>query len=168
MAERLTERAVQTALAAEVGPVTLWCTPDAAHATFLRLAQRYPVTLAAQPQGDLGARMLACMTDGPTLVTGSDCPALTPAHLQDAARALHDADVVLIPAEDGGYVLIGSRTPQPGVFSEMTWGTDTVLDETRKRISALGLSAVELAPLWDVDTESDLARMERELPELAL
>ena len=168
LAERLTERALQTALAAEVGPVTLWCAPDTAHAAFQRLAQRYPVTLCAQPQGDLGARMLACMADGPTLVTGSDCPALTPAHLQDAARALHDADVVLIPAEDGGYVLIGARAPQPDLFSDMTWGTDTVLDETRKRIAALNLRAVELAPLWDVDTESDLARMERELPELAL
>ena len=50
----------------------------------------------------------------------------------------------------------------------MAWGTDTVLAETRKRIAALGLSAVELATLWDVDTESDLARLELELPELAL
>ena len=168
LAERLTERAIQTALAAEVGPVTLWCAPDTAHAAFGGLAQRYPVTLTAQPQGDLGARMLACMRDGPTLVTGSDCPALTPAHVQDAARALRDADVVLIPAEDGGYVLIGTRAPQPGLFSDMTWGTDTVLAETRKRIAALSLRAVEMAPLWDVDTEDDLARMEREIPELAL
>ncbi len=168
LAERLTERALQTALAAEVGPVTLWCAPDTAHAAFCRLAQRYPVSLAAQPPGDLGARMLACMLDDPTLVTGSDCPALTPAHLRDASAALRDVDVVLIPAEDGGYVLIGTRTPQPGLFSDMAWGTDTVLTETRKRIAALSLSTVELAPLWDVDTEGDLAGLERELPELAL
>jgi hypothetical protein len=88
--------------------------------------------------------------------------------LQDAARALRDADVVLIPAEDGGYVLIGTRAPQPELFGGMTWSTDTVLDQTRQRIAALNLSAVELAHLWDVDTESDLARLERELPELAL
>jgi rSAM/selenodomain-associated transferase 1 len=168
LADRLTERAVETALAADVGPVTLWCAPDAAHPSFRRLAQRYPLALAAQPQGDLGARMLACTRDGPTLVTGSDCPALLPTHLQDAARALRDADVVLIPAEDGGYVLIGTRAPQPELFGGMTWSTDTVLDQTRQRIAALNLSAVELAHLWDVDTESDLARLERELPELAL
>ncbi len=168
LAGRLTEHAVQTALAADVGPVTLWCAPDTAHAAFRNLAQRYPVALAAQPQGDLGARMLACTFDGPALVTGSDCPALGPEHLQDAATALRDADVVLIPAEDGGYVLIGTRAPQPGLFDDMIWGSDTVLDKTRERIAALKLRAVELSPLWDVDTESDLARLERDLPELAL
>ena len=168
LAERLTERAVETALAADVGPVTLWCTPDTAHPTFRRLAQQYRLTLATQPPGDLGARMLACTCERPALVMGSDCPAITPSNLQDAARALRDADVVLIPAEDGGYVLIGTRAPQPALFNDMIWGTDTVLAETRKRIAALNLRAIELAPLWDVDTESDVARLERELPELAL
>jgi rSAM/selenodomain-associated transferase 1 len=168
LAERLTEQAVQTAITANVGPATLWCAPDTTHTAFRTLAQRYSLTLAAQPQGDLGARMLACTRYGPTLVTGSDCPALNATHLQEAARGLRDADVVLIPAEDGGYVLIGTRAPQPGLFTDMTWSTDTVLAETRRRIAALGLRAVELAPLWDVDTEGDLARLERELPELAL
>jgi glycosyltransferase A (GT-A) superfamily protein (DUF2064 family) len=65
-------------------------------------------------------------------------------------------------------VLIGTRSPQPALFDGMTWGADTVLAETKKRIAALGLACVELAPLWDVDTEDDLARLERELPELAL
>ena len=168
LAERLTARAVETAVAADTGPVSLWCTPDPDHPTFQTLAYRHPLTLWAQPDGDLGDRMLACAVQGPTLVIGSDCPALTPKHLRDAARALRDADVVLIPAEDGGYVLIGTRALQPELFEPMAWGTDTVLAETRERIAALGLSAVELATLWDVDTESDLARLELELPELAL
>jgi glycosyltransferase A (GT-A) superfamily protein (DUF2064 family) len=50
----------------------------------------------------------------------------------------------------------------------MAWGVATVLAETRTRIAALGLTAAELPPLWDVDTEADLARMERAFPELAL
>jgi glycosyltransferase A (GT-A) superfamily protein (DUF2064 family) len=50
----------------------------------------------------------------------------------------------------------------------MTWGTSTVLAETRARIAALGLTSRELPPLWDVDTEDDLARMEPAFPELAL
>jgi uncharacterized protein len=168
LAERLTARAVATAVAADTGPVGLWCTLDPDHPTFQALAYHHPLTLWAQPDGDLGDRMLACTVQGPTLVIGSDCPALTPKHLQDAARALHDADVVLIPAEDGGYVLIGTRTPRPELFEPMAWGTDAVLAETRQRIAALGLSAVELTTLWDVDTENDLARLERELPALAL
>jgi hypothetical protein len=169
--ERLTERAVATALAAKIGRVTLWCAPDPGHASFRELLTRNAMTLKRQPEGDLGARMLAALQAGagPTLVIGSDCPALTPTHLRAAADALRDgADVVLIPAEDGGYVLIGARAPQAELFSGIAWGTASVLAETRARIEALGLTARELAPLWDVDTESDLMRLEREQPELAL
>lgn len=168
--ERLTERTVATALAANIGPVTVWCAPDPSHVSFRELVARYPVTLKRQPDGDLGARMLAAMADAarPVLVTGTDCPAFTAEHLRAAANALRDADVVLIPAEDGGYVLIGARAAQPNLFSGFAWGTATVLTETRARIAALGLKATELSPLWDVDTENDFARMERELPELAL
>jgi rSAM/selenodomain-associated transferase 1 len=169
--ERLTERTVATALAAAIGPVTLWCAPDPSHASFRDLVVRLRVTLKQQAKGDLGARMLAAMaaSGGPTLVIGSDCPAFTAEHLRAAANALHErADVVLIPAEDGGYVLIGTRSAHAELFTGIAWGTATVLAETRTRISALGLACVELPPLWDVDTESDLARLEREYPELAL
>jgi rSAM/selenodomain-associated transferase 1 len=169
--EHLTERAVATALASNVGPVALWCMPDPSHASFRELVRHHKVTLKRQPAGDLGARMLAAMTAGagPTLVIGTDCPAITAEHLRASADALRDgADVVLIPAEDGGYVLIGTRAVQPKIFASVTWGTATVLTETRVRISVAGLVCVEPSPLWDVDTESDLARLEREHPELAL
>jgi rSAM/selenodomain-associated transferase 1 len=169
--ERLTERMVATALAANVGPVMLWCRPDPSHAAFRELVARTKITLRRQPEGDLGARMLAAMAAAsrPVLVVGTDCPALAVEHLRAAADALRDGtDVVLIPAEDGGYVLIGARTAHAELFAGIAWGTATVLAETRARISALHLASVELAPLWDVDTESDLARFEREYPELAL
>ena len=165
--ERLTEQTVASAVAAKIGPVTLWCAPNPSHPAFMDLARRFSISLKRQPEGDLGARMLAAFA-GPTLVIGSDCPTLTPQHLRAASDALRDADVVLVPAEDGGYVLIGARAPHPNLFAGMTWGVDTVLAETRRRIAALGLNAIELGPLWDVDSEDDLARMERELPALAL
>jgi len=162
--ERLTAHTVATAAAAHLRSVTVWCTPDLTHRSFRELG----VALKRQPDGDLGARMLAAFGDTPTLVVGTDCPALTPAHLRAAADALVAHDVVLIPAEDGGYVLIGAKVPHPALFSEMTWSVPTVLAETRARIAALGLSAVDLDALCDVDTEPDLARMEREFPDLAL
>ncbi len=165
--ERLTERAVAIAHAAAIGPMTLWCTPDPSHVSFRELVLRHGIALKRQPEGDLGARMLAAM-NGPTLVIGTDCPAFTVEHLRAVANALRDADVVLIPAEDGGYVLIGARAAYPALFTGMTWGSATVLAETRARIAALGLRAVELAPLWDVDTEADLARCEHLFPEMAL
>lgn len=165
--ERLTEHAVATAVTADIGPVTLWCAPDSSHTSFREMAARFSIALAQQPEGDLGARMLAALGLG-GLVIGSDCASFTPTHLRAAAAALGEADVVLIPAEDGGYVLIGMRAPRPELFSGMTWGAPTVLAETRRRIAALNLRAIELAPLWDVDTEDDLARLEREHAELAL
>lgn len=169
--ERLTERAIATALAADVGPVTLWCSPDATHSTFVKLVMQHRIILKRQPEDDLGARMLAATAvgTGPVLVIGTDCPALTELHLRGAANALRDGnDVVIIPAEDGGYVLIGTRTPQPALFAGIPWGTNTVLTETRTRIIEQRLMLIEQPPLWDVDTEADLARLEREFPELKL
>ncbi|HET9175338.1 MAG TPA: TIGR04282 family arsenosugar biosynthesis glycosyltransferase [Pseudolabrys sp.] len=169
--ERLTERAVATALAAEIGPVTLWCAPDSTHPAFLKLVARSRITLRPQTDGDLGARMLAATaaSGGPVLVIGTDCPALMEVHLRSAANALRDGtDVVLIPAEDGGYVLIGTRSTQPALFADISWGTQTVLAETRARVMAHRLVLAERPPLWDVDTEIDLARLEREYPDLRL
>jgi rSAM/selenodomain-associated transferase 1 len=161
--ERLTAQAVATACAAGVGPVTLWATPDIAHASFARLAQRHSIALAVQPDGDLGARMLAALdaADAPALVIGADCPALTPRHLNVSARHLQNGiDAILIPADDGGYVLIGMRHPQPALFAGMAWSTTTVAAETRRRLARLGLSWREPARLWDVDRPEDLARLE--------
>jgi hypothetical protein len=168
--ERLTERTVETAIAADIGPVTLWCTPDVTHPLFQDLAVRFPLMLKQQPDGDLGTRMLGAIAanNGLTLVIGTDCPALTPEHLRDAALALEDAEVVLIPAEDGGYVLIGACAVHEELFSGIAWGTASVLAETHARISSLGLKATELPSLWDIDTEADLARFERMFPEMAL
>jgi len=166
--ERLIERTVATAVAANIGPVTLWCAPDPSHASFRELVAHHKITLKRQPDGDLGQRMLAAI-NGPTLVIGADCPAFAPEHLREAANALRGGtDVVLIPAEDGGYVLIGTRTAHPELFNGMMWGIDTVFTETQARVKACGLKCIELPMLWDVDTENDLARMERECPELSL
>jgi rSAM/selenodomain-associated transferase 1 len=160
--ERLTAQAVATACAAEVGPVTVWATPYLGHPSFVALMQRHPIRLATQPDGDLGERMLAAIAaaNRPALVIGSDCPALTPRHLVVAAQHLRAGiDAVLIPAEDGGYMLIGLPAPQPALFAGIAWSTETVAAETRRRLARLGLSWREPARLWDVDRPEDLARL---------
>jgi uncharacterized protein len=163
--ERFIRRTVETAAQAATGPITLWTDPNERHPVFGGLSQRYSLTLARQPAGDLGSRMLAAITqgNGPTLVIGTDCPTLTAAHLRDAAGALQSgAEVVVIPADDGGYVLIGMRKPLPDLFADMAWGTDGVMTETRRRLTHLGLSWREPAHLWDVDRPTDVRRMRRE------
>jgi rSAM/selenodomain-associated transferase 1 len=160
--ERLVERAVETACAAAIGPVTLWTTPDESHPVFQSIGARLGITLARQADGDLGARMLAAITAANTcvLLIGSDCPALTLDHLRAAADVLRDrAPAVVIPAEDGGYALIGVRTPDPALFSDMPWGTPLVMNETRRRLRTLGLTWREPVTLWDVDLPQDLERM---------
>ena len=159
---RLVERAVETACAAAIGPVRLWTAPDKTHPAFQAISTRLAITLARQAEGDLGARMLAAITQANScvLVIGSDCPALTPDHLRTAAEVLRNrADVVVIPAEDGGYALIGMRTPEPALFSDMPWSTPGVMDETRRRLRTLGLTWHEPTTLWDVDLPHDLERM---------
>jgi uncharacterized protein len=160
--EAMTERAVETACASGIGPVTLWCAPNETHVSFRDLAARFPLTLARQPDGDLGQRMLTAMAaaPGPVVLIGTDCPALAVAHLQDAAAALRDgADAVIVAVEDGGYSLIGTTTPQPLLFEGMPWSTTTVMAETRRRLAAAGLTCRELPPLWDVDVPADLDRL---------
>lgn len=158
---------LQCARAAALGPITLWCAPDTQH-RFFRAVRKQVDTCVAQASGDLGARMggafqshFAEHTGLPLLLVGTDCPALTPGHLQQAARALQDHDVVLIPAEDGGYVLIGMRRWVPQALEAITWSTDQVLLQTRQQLQACGASWLELEPLWDVDEPADWERLQR-------
>lgn len=162
---RFIERTVETARSAAIGPVALWAAPDQNHPAFQTLSALLGVTLERQPDGDLGARMLAAMAaaSGPALVIGTDCPALNADHLRTAADVLRGGvDAVVIPVEDGGYALIGVRRPEPGLFADMPWGTDAVMAETRRRLTRLGLTWREPARLWDIDSPEDLARMQRE------
>jgi uncharacterized protein len=162
LAARLIEHTVGICAAAATGPVTLWTAPDDTHPLFKAMRDKHGVALAHQPDGDLGARMHAAVVaaNGPVLVVGSDCPAITAEHLRQATEALRDDDAVTIPAEDGGYVLIGLRRPQPKLFSDMEWSTASVMDETRRRMRGLALSCREFPPLWDVDSPEDLTRLQ--------
>jgi rSAM/selenodomain-associated transferase 1 len=163
--ERFVARTVEAAAQAATGPVTIWGSPDERHPFFHELARQFPLVLARQPDGDLGERMHAAIAraNGPTLVIGTDCPLMTATLLRDAAEVLRGgADVVVFPADDGGYVLIGLRYPVLDLFTNMAWSTEGVMMETRQRMRHLGLSWREPAHLWDVDRPSDVRRMQRE------
>ncbi|HEX3097174.1 MAG TPA: TIGR04282 family arsenosugar biosynthesis glycosyltransferase [Usitatibacter sp.] len=169
----LVRHALSTAVHARLGPVSLWCAPDTAHPFFARCAEEFGARLDPQRGDDLGARMRHAFErawrDGARLlVIGADCPALAVAHLHAAAQALRGKDAVFVPAEDGGYVLVGLARPIEGVFEDVPWGTAAVMTRTRERLRAAGASWTELPPLWDVDRPDDYARLQREglLPEV--
>ena len=109
-----------------------------------------------QPPGDLGTKMLAAFEDGVKVLVGSDSPPLTAAHADTALSRLAWADVVLTPAEDGGYCLIGMNAPLPDLFREIPWGTSEVLAETLARTGGHRVALMET--LWDVDTTQDHQR----------
>lgn len=163
---RLIERTLATAVAAGLGEVELWCAPATNDDFFSACAKQHGIELRAQGEGDLGARMAraldcALAERSPTLLIGSDCPALTPQYLREAALALGEGnDAVIGPAEDGGYVLIGlARSPAAPLFEDIAWGSATVLRETRARLARLGWRWRELATLWDLDRPEDLLRL---------
>lgn len=115
-----------------------------------------------QSGADLGERMLNALRHGlaaheRVVLVGSDCPQLDRAYLADALAALETGDVVLGPARDGGYVLIGVRRADPRWFEGLVWGTDQVYRQTASRLDASGTSWQALAPLADVDRPEDLS-----------
>lgn len=157
----LTLRTLATARAAGLGPVTLWCAPDLQQRFFRALQQHCGIELRAQPDADLGQRMahiFAAAGAKPLLLIGSDCPALEPEHLRQAALTLQSADAAFIITEDGGYYLVGLRRPAPELFTGIAWSTPQVMAQTRDRMAMLGLRWQEVARLWDIDDAADLAR----------
>ena len=90
------------------------------------------------------------------VLVGSDCPELTADILKEAFQALDHHPVVLGPAADGGYYLVGLKQRLPNVFQDIPWGTGNVLEETRQALSSLGVSCALLKRLSDVDTPEDL------------
>ena len=163
----LVRRALSTAIEARVGPVELWCAPDATHSFFRRCAERFGATLHVQEGDDLGARMAATFAHGlaagdRVVLIGSDCPVLQPADLRDAASAVRAHDAAVAPAEDGGYVLVALARPVPELFAGIAWGTSAVMDQTRARLAELGIAWKELPTRWDVDRPEDFARLQLE------
>lgn len=169
LSARLLARTLATVRASRVGPVELHGAPHARHPVFVRHARNGALRLRAQRGADLGARMAHALSDAlrrarSVILVGTDCPALRPADLRRAARALAGGcDAVLAPAEDGGYPLIGLRRVSPRLFEDIRWGGAGVFAETAARLDALGWRWRRLRPLWDVDRPEDLARFSQHL-----
>jgi len=156
-------RTVATALEAGIGSVSVWCGPDTQHRLFQDIGSKNPVQLHEQSAGDLGDRMhaalVAATAELPTLLIGVDCPPMAPAHLRRCGECLRRGDdAVFLPAEDGGYVLVGLRRPQAWLFNDIEWGSPTVMAVTMERLRQLNLTWSDPETLWDLDRPDDLQR----------
>ncbi|HXV13627.1 MAG TPA: TIGR04282 family arsenosugar biosynthesis glycosyltransferase [Candidatus Krumholzibacteria bacterium] len=119
-------------------------------------------SVVAQGDGDLGARLTAAFAvllrnpGDRAVIVGSDSPDLPLAYLKKAFQSLKHRDVVIGPAIDGGYYLIGLRAPAPALFRDVHWGAANVLDETLDRVDDERLSLALLPPWYDVDDAASL------------
>jgi len=137
----------------------LWISPDKDHAFF----EPYAFARFQQAGPDLGGRMSTALRDGLTrhesvILVGTDLPLIDRSYIEQAVGALQTHDVVLGPAEDGGYGLVGVKAETPDMFSDIDWGTESVLSQTCARLNRDGLDFGLLPLIWDVDRPDDLPR----------
>lgn len=119
-----------------------------------------------QSAGGLGDKLKMAFADAfnagaqRVVTIGCDCPGLTREHICRAFDALYFQDIVLGPASDGGYYLIGLKYPLDELFDNIPWGTDMVFETTVARGQQLGLTIAFLEELHDVDRPEDLKHLD--------
>lgn len=127
-----------------------------------------------QPTGDLGQRMFAALEavlkkSRFALLIGTDCLEIDRALIENAFERLRSCDVVLGPAKDGGYYLIGCKKIYPDLFSHIDWSTEHVLSQTLRAANALKLSVSLLPELEDIDTAEQYGRSREKIrPDFAV
>jgi len=151
----------RTLVGSGVGKVELAVAGERSHPIFDQCRELGVASVEQQVGTDLGGRMCHAIEQGlraysAVLLVGSDCPGIDTDYLIRAQQALVDVPVVLGPAEDGGYVLIGMRIPEPRLFTGISWGSAYVLAQTRERLVEVGLDWQEMEPLADIDRPEDL------------
>lgn len=159
--EHLARHCLQQVVDFAVAPVELWCAPSTDHDFFQYCGAELGIPLKQQTGNDLGQRMQHAINEtlcdqAPVVLIGTDCPALTADYLYSAFSAASENKTVIVPAEDGGYVLLGMNTLQSKLFVDIPWGTSQVYAETMERVTG---EVEVLMPLWDVDYVADLRRL---------
>ncbi len=154
------------AVARSIEGCALWLAhpPGAAAPLVALLGDDLPPAFAIPP-GDVGMAMCAAIECAlghhatQVVLIGSDLPSLPPTHIEHAfARLDEGADVILGPAEDGGYYLIAATAPHPALFTDIAWSTDAVYAQTVAKVEASGLSLATVPPWYDIDGVADLRR----------
>jgi len=151
--------------------IELCCTPDRNTLFFLECENNFPITLSNQQGVELGERMayslsVALQTHDKVVVIGTDCPDLDKTYITQAFNTLNDKDVVIGPAADGGYVLLGLKIFSIDLFTGFNWGSDSVLNQTREVLNKLSCSYEELGIMHDLDRPEDCHRYKDLLKEI--
>jgi len=145
-------------------PVELWAASDADHPYFGALPGNPQVRL--QNGNDLGQRMKDAAQQSlkvarSVVIIGGDCVSIDADYLHQALDALQQGSSVVVgPARDGGYVLLGLATIEESIFTDVPWGSSEVMTVTRQRLNDAGTDWTELPLRWDVDRPGDLVHLD--------
>ncbi|WP_372742296.1 TIGR04282 family arsenosugar biosynthesis glycosyltransferase [Neptunomonas sp.] len=185
----LLEHTIQRAVASACFPIYLFTPENNAHPLIDHLLISYPLIHRVQKGVDLGERMenalLSVLSENQSgaLLIGSDCPAIDADILERCCLSLESHDAVFIPAADGGYTLVGLQFYDSvlstgasveasveasfgGIFENIEWGSDRVMQQTRSQLQALSFRWHEPLTLWDVDRPEDLVKLCQQFPYL--
>ncbi len=163
--KQLTVHCVEMAVRSSHYDVHLWCAPTPEHPFFKALSTKFSIGLRHQQGEDLGERMASAIKETLknneiVIIIGSDCPMLTHKNLELIITKLENGyDAGVIPAEDGGYVLLGLRKFSPILFKEIEWGSKYVFEKTKMHLEELGWNWYQHETFWDVDRPNDLERL---------
>lgn len=158
---QLLEDTLEQVRLADVDHRELWIDREPESAYIRQLAERYSLQPRVQIEADLGGRMADAFAAGlahadNVILIGSDCPELSPTYLNDAFGRLETHDVVFGPTVDGGYILVGLKQVDPGLFSAVGWSRPDVLQCHRDYLGRNGKTFSELPIRHDIDTAEDL------------
>ena len=151
--------------------IALYVYPDTQHDFIGYLTALHPLSLHSQCGNNLGDRMHHALESSLkdykySVLIGTDCPEISASYIMQAFQALQSQDVVLGPACDGGYVLIGTTKSSPALFQNINWSTDKVLQQSLHNAQNNGYSYNLLDTLWDIDVPQDYIQHHNRLKEL--
>jgi len=157
----MAQKIITNLSSANVCHVHLYIHPVINHGFFKDLQKANELTMFQQEGKDLGDRMshaidVSLKDHAKVIIIGTDCPEYSADYIEQAIYGLDDKDVVIGPAKDGGYVLIGMKQPHSHLFTQIDWGKSTVLDKTLKKIDEISLHYQLLQALHDIDVPADL------------
>ncbi len=161
LANTMLQHTLIEAAEAGIGSVELCAAPASNHPAWKNISLPAGIDISDQGEGDLGQRMeratlRALRKHQAVLLIGSDCPSLTATTLINAAKSLETHQACIIPASDGGYVLLGLRKNLSTLFTDIPWSTAGVAQLTQQRIREAGWHCEVLPTLHDIDEPADL------------
>lgn len=162
--QKMLHDVISTAVNARICPVELRISLDPGHDFFKTYNKNNEVEILPQRGDDLGQRMLSAFEEGLKesefiIAIGGDCVSIDRAYLLKAAKLLtQGSNVVIGPAEDGGYVLLGMNRLYPDLFDSIPWGESSVLAATFAKLKQSHINYSLLDVGWDVDIPEDLER----------